>query len=109
MSIVERRRTETDLTLREEAEAIGLALLNLAARLPEGHFDRDTPGLAAPRPNTQETMQADLYVSYEGGTGEWEIEFVPLDSSRNRCVRGENLADLAQEVLTADRVRAPHV
>ncbi len=82
-----------------EEQRIGQALLDLAARLPEGHHTLGSP----------ELHQATMYVGYDAGDEVWEIEYCALDQLRNRYVRGPDLAELLTDVLVADRGANPNV
>jgi hypothetical protein len=83
-----------------EAERIGQAILDLAARLPEERIPTGHPG---------ELGQADLYVSYDAADAIWEIEFTPLDPDRNRLIQDGDLVAAVERCLTLDREKAPHV
>jgi hypothetical protein len=84
---------------RGEAERIGQAMLDLAARLPEGYHDIH---------GTQDG-QAQLYVGYDAGDEVWEVEFCALDPARNFTMQDRSLDELMARAITRDREEAPNV
>lgn len=81
-----------------EEELIGRALLDLSARLPDGY--QDIGG---------ESAQASMYLSYDAGDEEWEIEFCALDPQRNFSKRDRDLHSLMTYAVARDREVAADV
>jgi hypothetical protein len=76
---------------------VGALLYALASRLPGGMVDLGHGHM----------QQAQMFLSYDDGI--WEMEWVPLDCTRNCDVRGEDLVDVLTRTLDHDRMAAPGV
>jgi hypothetical protein len=83
----------------DDARVIGQALLDLAARLPEGYHDEAQMG----------HNQASMLVNYDAGDEVWEIEFMALDPKRNFTLQDSSLEVVARRSIRRDREAARDV
>lgn len=81
----------------EDARVIGQAMLDLAARLPDGYH------------TASREVQASMYVSYDAGDEVWEVEFTALDPARNFCLQDKSLEVVMRRALRRDREAAKDV
>ncbi len=83
----------------EDARGIGQAMLDLAARLPEGMVDVGYGTHQSPV----------MLVSYEAVDEVWEIEFSALDPKRNFTLQDASLEVVMRRALERDREAAKDV
>lgn len=83
----------------DDPQAIGQAILNLAARLPEGMVDMGYGNMQSPQ----------MGISYEAVDEIWELEFCPLDPDRNFTLQDASLEVVVRRALERDREKAPDV
>lgn len=83
----------------EDAQVIGQAMLDLAARLPEQMVDVGWGTMQSPQ----------MLISYEAVDEVWEIEFCPLDPKRNFTLQDSSLEVVMRRALERDREAAKDV